>query len=285
MPSRGGHPRHADRLRHFLVRYGPLRLTAIFVLLLAAVAALLALGLTIDSGEWSSFPGLWRDEGMALLGLSIKAPDANTGSAFSQTIRTLQGLLGLILLAIYTAVIVFRLFIHPQVFVFRQKITVQPAPRTFKGELPEDGHVLAIRLYNASPMRALDVEFSVIHQRWFGADRNAVVRNVRLPLANAGWPMADRPVPYALFVKLKQGDVVEGGDGGLRLATIQGEAINANDRLVVHVCGSMPDVGETFVERHAFDLATAVTDKPYGGISLDYYEDPKTWDGWGDFDA
>lgn len=284
MPARGSHPRHADRLRHFLVRYGPLRLTAIFIVLLAAVAALLALGLTIDSGEWSSFPGLWRDEGMALLGLTIKAPDANTGSGLSQAIRALQGLLGLILLAIYTAVIVFRLFIHPKVFVFREKITVQAAPKTFRGELPEDGHVLAIRLYNASPMRALEVEFSAIHQRWFGTNRNAVVRNVPLPLANGSWPMADRPVPYALFVKLKEGDVVE-EDGGLRLVTIQGEAIDANDRLVVHVCGSMPDVGETFIERHAFDLATAVTAEPYGRIYLDYYEDPKTWDGWENFDA
>ena len=285
MPARGSHPRHADRLRHFLVRYGPLRLTAIFIVLLAAVAALLALGLTIDSGEWSSFPGLWRDEGMALLGLTIKAPDANTGSGLSQAIRALQGLLGLILLAIYTAVIVFRLFIHPKVFVFREKITVQAAPKTFRGELPEDGHVLAIRLYNASPMRALEVEFSAIHQRWFGTDRNAVVRNVPLPLANGSWPMADRPVPYALFVELKAGDVVGEEGGGLRLVTIQGEAIDANDRLVVHVCGSMPDVGETFIERHAFDLASAVTDEPYGPISLDYYENPKTWDGWENFDA
>jgi hypothetical protein len=285
MPARGGHPRHADRLRHFLVRYGPLRLTLIFIALLATVAALLAVGLTIDAGAWSAFPGLWRDEVMALLGLAIDAPDANTGSGFGQAIRAVQGLLGLILLAIYTAVIVFRLFIHPEVFVFREKITVQRVPKTFRGELPEDGHVLAVRVYNASPMRALEVNFSAIHQRWFGTNRNAVVRNVQLPLANPSWPMADRPVPYALFVVLEEGDVVEESDGSLRLAGIQGEAIEENDRLVVHVCGSMPEVGETFIERHAFDLATAVTDEPYGRIYLDYYEDPKTWDGWEKFDA
>jgi hypothetical protein len=286
LPARGSHPRHADRLRHFLVRYGPLRLTAIFILLLVMVAALLALGLAIDSGDRGSFFGLWRDEGMALLGLTIKAPDANTGSIVSQAIRTLQGLLGLILLAIYTAVIVFRLFIHPKVFVFRERITVQPAPReTFKGEFDRNAYVLAIRLYNASSLRALEVEFNVIHQRWFGSAENSVVRNVPLPVANPNWPMADRPVPYTLFVQLKVGDVVQDGDR-LLLETIQGEEFSENDRLVVHVCGSMPEVGKTFIERHAFELPEAITDERYGVIRLNnYHADPRTWGGWEGFDA
>ncbi len=267
-----------------LVRFGPLTLICFFVVLLVVVSALLGLALAIDAGDLGSFPSLWRDEGMALLGLQIHAPDANTGSFASQTIRTVQGLLALILPAIFISVVVFRLFIHPDVFVFRRKITVQRAPRTFKRELSEDGHVLAIRVYNASPMRALDVRFSAIHQRWFGENRNAVVRNVPLRLANPSWPMGDRPVPYTLFVELEPGDVVEEGDG-MRLATICGEQIGERDRLVIHVSGAMPEVSETFVERHAFELCTDVTDEPYGRIYLDYYEDPKTWDGWEGFDA
>ena len=286
MALRSSHPRYEDRLRWYLSRFGPVRLTAIFICLVAAVAAALALALTIDSGEWGSFKWLWRDQGMALLGLPVDAPDANTGSWLSQTVRTLEGLFGLILLAVYTAVIVFRLFIHPDVFVFRKKIAVQPSPKeTFRGELSRNGYVLAIRVYNASPLRALEVEFSVIHQRWFGTDEKSVVRNVPLPVANPNWPMADRPVPYTLFVKLEASDVIEDEDG-LRLATIQGEDIGPKDRLVVHVCGSMPGIGKTFIERRAFDdLSKTITDEPYGGIELHYGEDPKTWGGWPGFDV
>ena len=280
------HPRTEDRLRWYLSRFGPIRLTLIFMLLLAAVAALLALVLTIDSGDWSSFKWLWRDQGMALLGLPVDALDANTGYFLSQAVRTLFFFNDTATTEIYTAVIVFRLFIHPKVFIFREKITVQPSPKeTFRGELDRNGYVLAIRVYNASPLRALEVEFSAIHQRWFGSDAKSVVRNVPLPVANPNWPMADRPVPYTLFIKLKASDVVKDEDE-LRLETIQGEDYNREkDRLVVHVCGSMPEVGKTFIERHAFDLRTAITDEPYGRIDLRYGEDERTWVGWERFGA
>jgi hypothetical protein len=282
---RGLHPRRTDWLRRHLVKYNPFVLTLFFVASLAAAAALLGLGLTIDTGSWGSFPRFWRNEGMALLGLTIDAPDANTGSPLSQVVLVAQGLLGLILPALFIATVVFRLFIHPDVFVFRGKIALQPSPKeTFRGELDRNGYVLAIRVYNASPLRALEVQFSAVHQRWFGSDENSVVRNVPVPVANPIWPMADRPVPYTLFVKLKVTDVIK-DDHGLRLETLQGEEISKNDRLVVHVCGSMPEVGETFVERHAFDLPAAVTNEPYGRIRLQYKEDPKTWGGWKEFDV
>jgi hypothetical protein len=282
--SRRPHPRHADRLRWFLVKFGVVGLTGIFVALLILAAALLALGLTVDSGRWGAFPGLWRDEGMALLGLTVSGPAANTGSGFSQAIRTAQGLLGLILPALYVGAVVFRLFIHPNVFVFREKLALEPSPETFRGELEEDCHVLAIRVYNASKMRALDMRFSAIHQRWFGAGKDSIVRNVPLRLANPVWPMADRPVPYTLFVPLDRDDVVKDGEAQ-RMVTVQGQAINDRDRLVVHVSGSTPDVGEVFTERHAFDLPGAISDEPYGPIRLEYGGNPKTWDGWERFDA
>ncbi|HEY5053584.1 MAG TPA: hypothetical protein VII45_09275 [Solirubrobacterales bacterium] len=259
-------------------------LTGIFIALLALTAALLGLGLTIDSGRWASFPALWRDEAMALLGLTVDGPAANAGSGVSQAIRMAQGLLGLILPALYIGAVVFRLFIHPDVFVFREKISLLPAPETFRGELDEDCHVLAIRVYNASRMRALDVRFNVVHQRWFGSGRDSVVRNIPLPLANATWPMADRPVPYTLFVPLKPGDVSE-VSGKAALVTIRERPIGDRDRLVVHVSGAMPDVNETFIERHAFDLPGSVSSEPFGVIHLDYGEDPKTWDGWDGFDG
>jgi hypothetical protein len=277
------HPRRRDRLRWLLVKLGIPGLIASFVALLAVLAALLALVLTISADSATGFPELWRDEAMALLGLTIQAPPANTGSGLAQATRLVQGLLALIVPALFIGAIVFRLFLHPRVFVFRGKIALMPSPPTFRGELSDDGHVLAIRVYNASRMRALDVRFTVVHQHWFGTGTDSVVRNIPVEVANPTWPMADCHVPYTFFVPLKPGDVCENGSG-LQLQKIEGRQVNERDRLVVHVCGSMPEVAETFVERHAFELPGAVSDEPYGLVDVEYGKSSKAWEGWDGFD-
>lgn len=265
-----------------LVRLGLFGLTVSFVGLLALLAAGLALVLWLDGDGSIGFLALWRDEAMALLGLDIGGPAANQGSAVREVVEVAQGLVALILPALYVGAVVFKLFVHPRVFVFRSKISVEPTPATFSGELAADGHVLAFRVYNASKMRALDTRFTVVHQHWFGEGEKSIVRNIPVDVANPNWPMADCHVPYTFFVPLKHGDAVEDGDG-LRLVRVHGREIGSRDRLVVHVSGSMPDVAETFVERRAFDLPEALTNRPWGRIHLRYGTSSKTWDGWEDF--
>ncbi len=280
MLRRGRHPRTSDGLRWLLVRYGLLGLTLIFVALLALTAAVLALVLVLDSSG-AGFFALWRDEAMALLNLTIEAPPSNSGDAVRQAVEFAQGLLALVLPALYIGAVVFRMFIHPDVFVFRRRLALMPSPETFRDEL--DGHVLAVRVYNASRMRALDVRFTAVHQHWFGADTDAVVRNIPVKVANPAWPMADRHVPYTFFVPLEPGDVAV-DENGLRLLAIEGRPVGIRDRLVVHVSGTMPEVAETFVERHSFDLPEAVSDEPYGLVLLEYGTDSRTWGGWDGFD-
>lgn len=276
------HPRRRDLLRWLLVRLGILGLIISFVVLLAVLAALLALVLLGESSRaGTGFFELWRDEAMALLGLTVEGPAANTGSGINQTVALVQGLLALVVPALFIGAIVFRLFIHPRVFVFRDKIALMASPPTFQGELDEDGHVLAIRVYNASRMRALDVRFTVVHQHWFGTGTDSVVRNIPVEVANPAWPMADSHVPFTFFVPLRSGDVDE---DGRRLLGIQGRSVNTRDRLVVHVCGSMPEVAETFVERHAFELPAEVSDEPYGLVDVEYGRNSRSWRGWDEFD-
>lgn len=282
--SRRRHPQTRDRLRFLLVRLGLPGLTAAFVGLLALFAAALALVLVLDGDGSSGFFPLWRDEAMALLGLDVGGVPANQGSTLREVVEVAQGLLALILPALFVGAVVFKLFIHPRVFVFRPKVSVEPSPKTFSGELDADGHVLAFRAYNASKMRALDVRFLVVHQHWFGEGKSSVVRNIPIEVANPNWPMADCHVPYTFFVPLEAGDVVASAQG-LRLEKIHGREINPRDRLIVHVSGSMPEVAETFVERRAFDLPTALTTRPWGRIHLRYGTNSRTWEGWDEFDA
>jgi hypothetical protein len=247
-------------------------------------AAVLALILTFDPPRpGTGFLELWKDELMVLLNLPIKSPAANTGSDLVQGVAVVGGLLALILPALYIGAVVFRLFVHPTAFVFRRSIALLSSPDTFKGELDDDGHVLAIRTYNASRMRALDVRFQVVHQHWFESPEGPIVRNIEVKLANPSWPMADRHVPYTLFARLSPGDVASQGEDP-ELRAINGKQIHPRDRIVVHVLGTMPEVGETFVERHAFDLSSSVTAEPYGGVHIEYGADSKTWHGWGGFD-
>ncbi|MGD9736603.1 MAG: hypothetical protein AB7V58_13530 [Solirubrobacterales bacterium] len=267
------------------MKVGLAGLIAIFLALLALAAALLALALAIASARPGvGFLALWKDELMLLLSLPVDGPAANQGGAVAQGVALVGGALAVILSALYIGAIVFRIFVHPKVFVFRKKLALLPSPATFKGELDDDGHVLAIRAYNASRMRALDVRFEVIHQHWIEVDDGSVVRNVQVELANSTWPMADRHVPYTLFVCLRSGDVDRDADG-LALRAIGGRPIAPRDRLVVHVFGTTPELGQEFVERHAFDLATAVSDDNWKGVQLEYGSASRDWKGWDQFDA
>jgi hypothetical protein len=272
-------------LRWLFVRVGIAGLIGIFIALLVVAALLLSLALTLDSARPGvGFLTLWKEELMVLLSLPVEGPAANRGSGVAQSVAIAAGLIALILPALYVGAIVFRLFIHPSVFVFRSKIALLTTPETFRGELSDDGHVLAVRMYNASRMRALDVRFQVVHQHWFQTAEGPIVRNIAVDLANPDWPMADRHVPYTLFVRLAHGDVT--GDGAhLALRAIKGRAVDSRDRLVVHVLGTMPEVGESFVERHAFDLSSSVTDEGYGGVDIQYGTRSRTWGGWERFDA
>ncbi|HST69366.1 MAG TPA: hypothetical protein VLI94_06885 [Solirubrobacterales bacterium] len=283
MPRRR-HPQTRDRLRWLLVRLGLLGLTISFIGLLVLLAAALALVLTLDGDGSAGFLELWRDEAMALLGLDVSGPAANQGGELREAVKIAEGLVALILPALYVGAVVFKLFVHPRVFVFRPKISVESSPETFKGELADDGHVLAFRVYNASKMRALDIRFLVVHQHWIGEGPKSIVRNIPVDVANPSWPMADCHVPYTFFVPLELGDVTA-GEGGLRLVKIHGREIGSRDRLVVHVSGSMPDVAETFVERRAFDLPESLTDNAWGRIHLRYGTRSKAWEGWEGFDG
>lgn len=283
--GRSHHPLNRDRLRWVFAKVGIAGLIALFVLLLVSAAALLAVFLMLDSSRSQvGFLVLWKEELMTIISLPTKTPAANRGSGLSQAVAIAAGLLALILPALYIGAVVFRLFIHPKVFVFRKKIALLPSPDTFKGELDDDGHVLAIRTYSASRMKALDVQFRVVHQHWFEGPKGSVVRNFDVDLANPDWPMADRHVPYTLFVELWPDDVAEEG-GHLHLRAIEGRFFHAKDRLVVHVLGTMPELGETFVERHAFELSKCVSDDEYGGIEIEYGSDSKAWSGWRGFDG
>ena len=282
---RGRHPQTRDQLRWIFVKVGLVGLIAIFVALLALAAGLLALILTISSARPGiGFLALWKDEAMLMLNLPVDGPAANQGDAVAQAVAVAGGFLAVILPALYIGAIVFRIFVHPKVFVFRRKLALLPNPATFEGELDEDGHVLAIRTYNASRMRALDVRFQVIHQHWIEADEGSVVRNVEVRLANPRWPMADRHVPYTLFVCLGANDV-ERDDGSRELRAIGGRPIASRDRLVVHVFGTTPELGQEFVERHTFDLSSTVSGDAWRGIRLEYGSDSRQWQGWDQFDG
>jgi hypothetical protein len=279
------HPQSRDRLRWLFVKVGIPGLIAIFVALMVVAALLLTLVLTLATARPGvGFFTVWKDELMILLSLPVDGPAANRGSGVSQGVAVAAGLLAVILPALYVGAIVFRLFIHPNVFVFRRKIALLPSPETFSGELARDGHVLAVRVYNGSRMRALDLRFQVIHQHWLDSGDGSIVRNIAVDLANPDWPMADRHVPYTLFVCLVAGDV-QTEDDHLVLRAIKGRPIDARDRLVVHILGTMPEVGESFVERHAFDLASAVTDERWGGVDIAYGSHSGSWRGWDRFDA
>jgi hypothetical protein len=196
--------------------------------------------------------------------------------------QILAASMGLVLPGLFLGSVVFRLLVSPKIFVFRRMITLMEPPGAFRVAAP-GSHVLAVRGYSATRLKLLDLRFSAIFQH-DDPQQRAVRINRPLPVLNPRWPLADRHVPYTLFIPLHAGDVTAAGKRPA-LRSIEQMPIGPTDTLVIHVSGRIPALGGEFVERHTFSPSEHVSDEAYGDVTVFYDQPSRQWRGWPGFEG
>lgn len=279
---RGGHPKVLDRGRALVANLTFVQLLGIFAVVYAVLAALaaLALMLTADRGG-GTFLHWMHESVMGLAGSPLSDLSQETTDDGRRIVQAAIAFTSVLLPGVFLGAIVFRLFVRDRTLVFRQ----QPALIRRDLEGKPGCWRLALRLYPATYLLLLDIEFSVyLQQATIDRDGGLVLHNHELECANPRWPVGDTHSPYSLFVDLETDEVDESVEGPPRLVALQGHQIDEHSQLIVHAVGHIPELATEFSEHHRVHLPDPMTASGYYGVTVLYDGKGPTWEGWRDFD-
>jgi hypothetical protein len=255
----------------------------------AAVAALLGLlagiGYEVTEGDGPdrSLLHWWVDASTALITAPVDGATAE-GSAARHAVQLAALFAGVVLTAVFLGAVVFRLLILPDTFVFREKIAVLPNSEC-KGLEPANGHHLAIRLYNGSPLRLVDLRcIAHLHaeERLEGGDFNARYHELEI-IRNRSWPLAHTHIPFTIRIGLDATDADLEATPPLR--SIKGVPVSDGDFLMVTVRAYAPELGTDVVDVHVYEVPEQATRDVPASVEHDPSKPSAEWRGWEHFDA
>lgn len=232
-----------------------------FVLAFVPYALISSVGY-FDAFIYSSF---------GLLGESVDILKEDLSSWFYFYKITLK-FLSILLPTAFLGLIVYKLFIIPDIFVFRQKLSVYEKER--------GKQYLAIRFYNGTNLDLSPVEIKIFarvpKQRLSG---ETFIKNTEI-YANT-WPISLPKVPFTINIPLNDKDEEK---GIFSLDYESNEVIlEEGNKLLILINGAVSELDKIFSEKHMITLDNIVYSK-FTDIEVDYDNSPKNWKGWQDFD-
>jgi len=242
---------------------------------------LVGLGSASDETSGFSFIGWWTQALFLTLGFpsSSVLPSVIAPSGAAANLLGAAG--GVVLPALFTAAVVLKLFVSPDLLVFRPKVSLSNWSKGRKGQTPKSAH-LAVRCYISTKFRVLDISFSAVLRYEIRSEDGALVlRHSDLDITNPRFPIAPQHIPITVMLPLEAGDLSGNGDDQ-KLRRIQGLDLGERALLVLVVTGTIPELGSEFTETYDFVLPDAFTQRPYA--SIDYDDQSDVWTGWEQFD-
>ncbi len=283
-PQRSGvHPRTVDRIRAFLAKVSLPILVLEFFVAVAVIAAIFAVGFEItDSG--SGTPGFftwWKELFLTLLAFPGGASLTLEVGADRGGLQVAAAIGGLVLPALFVGAIVLKLFLSPDLFTVRNRISVLPNAAD-DPRLEPGGHHLAVRAYSSTPFRLLNVSFSAIVRFEMRSYDTTMLVHRPLKVANPHYAIAHPHVPYTLAIPVDESDW--DGEPGTALKSVQSYPADAEAVIIILISGTIPELSGEFTEAHDFPLATELSYEPYAGLEVDYDVPVARWKGWAEFD-
>lgn len=267
-----------DRVRGLLASLGFLELLALFLIGLAALSLLCGVLLTLGAPPRAGGGLLhWSQEAfLGIAGLTGADLTLEGGGIAYEAARSLTAAVAILWPAIVLGVIVFRLFVHTDMFVIRKKLSVLRNPDSLDG----NGDFLAIRIYNSSPLQPVHIHFALRLQTYLQhATAGGTRANLPLNLKNPDWPIAERHVPYTIYVPLQGGDLEEG-----RLCHLQGHPLSTRAELLLYITGDAAELGTTTSELHRIPIWESISYEGFYGVDVKYDGRSWNWEGWDRFD-
>lgn len=277
------HPRTTDRVRNFLAKNSFIRLIVLYLILIVLISFVLGILYHLTSVESSvGVMNWWLFAFLQLFDASTpNLQFSNNSSGLQISVLIIGEILKIILPALFLGGLIFKLFIVPRVFTFRNKCSIYK--RTQEGK---EEWVLAVRLYSSTSLEILDLNFSVYarlpRQRVTGENYTL---NVQLQTRNSSWPLAALHIPFTIYIPLNDNDIYE-LDQTKRLLSIQGHKFGEELNLLILVSGTTPELGTEFIEHYWYVIPAQSHWGKFQDIAVDYSGNtpPHHWVGWKDFD-
>ena len=274
------HPRTGDSIRAFLAKNGFFSLIVIYVILTSVVSLILAVFYHITSLNKMNFLIWWQFAFLQLYDITLPVIQIETAS-LQFFVLAVGEIFKVVLPSLLLGATVFKFFISPKVFTFRNSCSV-----FFHEERKEN--VLAVRLYSSTRLTLLDLQFRAIARlpRQRLTTLEPYIKNVLLRTSSIIWPVAITHTPYTLYIPLMDSDIGE-RNGIKRLYCIQGHGFENELILTILVTAKAPELGSEIIESFSYSVSRDIEWKKFDDIIVDFRQlnNAKSWKGWDTFDA
>lgn len=240
------HPIISDRVRTFLARTKLRNIIGGYILLTLVGAFALAFLYKGFDNNGISYLKWWQFAITQLL--SAEPPnDINYElNGFQDVIFIFASILGVVFPALFFGAIVFKLFIHKNMLVFRKSVTLYYSYVSNKV-------IMSITIYNSSHLRIVNTDVRV-----YLRERTRDVHG-KLNISNKLIKEAQPPVlsfhrPNHINVYLDKTDIITDGSNKYLLASIQGVSIDEDTEIRVLISGSIPELGSGMIEDYIYSL-------------------------------
>ena len=247
------------------------------------VALLFAFGLGTTTAETADFSVAewWTQAVFLTLGFPSSAVLPSVVEVDGSLANLMGSVGGLVLPALFTAAIVLKLFVSPDLLVFRPKVSLTNWAKESTQGAVATRH-LAVRCYSSTQFRLLDIQFAAVLRYETTSDDGAVVlRHQELEITNPRFPIAPHQIPITVMLPLGGEDVI-GSKDQLALNGLQGFKIGSRSLLVLVATGTIPELGSDFTETYDFVLPDDFSRRSY--VSIDFNGEANSWTGWEKFD-
>jgi hypothetical protein len=240
------HPITSDRIRSLLARTKLSYIISGYVLITLIAALILALFYRIGDANSLDYLKWWQYSITQLLSAEPPADFSYKLNSFQNIVFICGSILGVVLPALFFGAIVFRLFIHKNMLVFRKNMLIyfSPSRKTL---------VLAIVMYNSSKLRIVNGNIKIYLKRLTTElDGKLNVTNVLVE---------DRPISTisyhrynSVIIPLDKTDVQLREKSKYTLISVKGLRIEQNTELRLIISGSIPELGTDMVEDFSYFL-------------------------------
>lgn len=175
--------------------------------------------------------------------------------------------------------IIFKLLIHRNVLIFKNKMNLYYDEN-------KNSFMLCIRFYSSTKLHLTNLEFSVIARLKRVREDTKAPYLVNYNLAcNKTWEFASTNVPKTINIKLHEKDVKSyDGTKEYSLLSIQGKKCQPTDELWVIVTGNVPELGNSFTEKKTYVIGSDIIQSKWEDVHVEYGKKPVKWIGWNKFE-
>ena len=264
------HPITTEYARKFIAENSFLGLVFYYLLLIISLSILLALfpffsindAGFLDSVVFTSF---------ALMGETINNINTDSG-LFFYAFRLGLKFLSILLPTALLGLIVYKLFIIPDIFVFRNKISI------YEGS--NRNQFLAIRFYNGTNLDLSPVEIEIYARTKMARPTGETfLKNVEIYCGT--WPVSYPKVPFTVNLPLSRVDKIN-NEYELKWNETKVE-LSHNTELLMLISGNISELDKSFSEKYVLSMENVDYSK-FSDIEVDYHSAPKSWNGWEKFE-